>query len=125
MTRILVAEDEPLVRQLTVRVLRDAGYEVEAAADGEAALALALADPPFDILMVDQRMPRLLGDELIERVRHRWPGQLAIRLLGFPGDADARPVDGACVTLRKPYAPPQLLAAVAECLMLQGRVDSG
>lgn len=115
-TRILVAEDEPLVRHLTVRVLRDAGYEIEAAGDGETALALALADPPFDIIMVDQRMPRLLGDELIKRVRERWPAQLAIRLLGYPADADSRPVDTGCLSLRKPYTPTQLLAAVEECL---------
>jgi CheY-like chemotaxis protein len=115
-TRILVAEDEPLVRQLTVRVLRESGYDVQGAADGEAALELAVADPPFDLLIVDQRMPRLLGDELIRRVREQWPSQPVIRLLGYPADADTRPVDKTCITLRKPYTPPQLLAAVEECL---------
>ncbi len=115
-SRILVAEDEPLVRMITVRVLRDGGYDTEAAEDGESALALALADPPFDLLIVDQRMPRLLGDELIERVRERWPDQRVIRLMGNPNDAESRPVDVTCMTLRKPYTPPQLLAAVEACL---------
>jgi two-component system cell cycle sensor histidine kinase/response regulator CckA len=114
--RILVAEDEPLVRKITVRVLHEAGYEAQGAEDGETALELATGDEPFDLLIVDQRMPRLLGDELIERARARWPDQPVIRLLGNPDDADARPVDVTCVTLRKPYTPPQLLAAVEACL---------
>ena len=116
MRRILVAEDEPMVRDLTIRVLREGGYDAVGAADGELALELATTDLPFDLLIVDQRMPFLQGDQLIERVRERYPDQLVIRLLGNPEDADTRPVDVTCVTLRKPYTPPQLLAAVARCL---------
>ena len=115
-TRILVAEDDPIVRMLTARVLREGGYDVAEAEDGEAALAIALAGPPFDLMIVDQRMPGVLGDQLIERVRQQQPGQLVIRLLGNPDDAETRPVDATCVTLRKPFTPAQLLARVEDCL---------
>ena len=66
--RILVADDEPIQRKLTVRRLADAGYAVETAVDGEDALARARHDPP-DAIVSDVLMPKLDGYGLCRAVR--------------------------------------------------------
>ncbi|HEV8202129.1 MAG TPA: sigma-54 dependent transcriptional regulator, partial [Candidatus Polarisedimenticolia bacterium] len=69
---IVVADDEETARASLGEILRQDGYDVRLAADGEEALALVAATSP-DILLTDLRMPRLSGDELLERVRKAFP----------------------------------------------------
>lgn len=66
--RILYAEDNDALREMSVRGLRGAGYFVLPVADGLAALE-ASRDRPFDLLITDNDMPRLTGVELIARLR--------------------------------------------------------
>jgi len=60
MARILIAEDEPDIRELVAFTLRFAGHEVTAASNGEDALNLASQIIP-DIIIMDVRMPRMTG----------------------------------------------------------------
>jgi len=72
--RILVVDDEPMVRALIARVLTDEGYEVVAVADGHAALDAARgAEAEFDMIVTNNYMPGLSGPELIARVRQDFP----------------------------------------------------
>ena len=72
--RILVVDDEPMVRALIARVLSDAGYEVVAVANGQAALDAARgAEVGFDLVVTNNYMPGLNGAELIGRVRQDFP----------------------------------------------------
>jgi CheY-like chemotaxis protein len=72
--RILVVDDEPMVRALIARVLSDAGYEVVAVANGRAALDAARgAEVGFDLIVTNNYMPGLNGSELIARVRQDFP----------------------------------------------------
>jgi len=66
--RILVADDEPSIRWLLERVLRQADYAVVVAEDGAAALARATAEP-FDLAFLDVRMPGLDGLEVLSRLK--------------------------------------------------------
>ena len=66
--RILIAEDDDIVRQIISNILADEGYAVNAAADGEQAWE-ALRQDPYDLLVTDNEMPRLTGIKLIERIR--------------------------------------------------------
>jgi DNA-binding response OmpR family regulator len=63
--RILVAEDEELVRRMMQAALKQRGHQVEACSDGQAALR-KLQEQPFDVLITDYRMPKMTGVELIK-----------------------------------------------------------
>ena len=72
--RILVVDDEPMVRALIARALTDAGYEVVAVANGRAALDAARgAEVGFDLIVTNSYMPGLTGPELVARVRQDFP----------------------------------------------------
>jgi len=66
---ILLVEDDPAVRTLTERILRTAGYQVLTCTDGQHALAVARANPGFDLLLTDVIMPGMNGRELAERLK--------------------------------------------------------
>ena len=66
--RILVVEDDPHIADFVTTGLREAGYAVDHAPDGEDAYALA-TNEPYDVAVVDLMLPRLDGLSLIERMR--------------------------------------------------------
>src|SRR5262245_12458335 len=66
--RVLVVDDEPNVRLVFRRTLETDGYRVDEAEDGEAALGL-LDRQPFDIILLDLRMPGVGGMELLRCLR--------------------------------------------------------
>jgi two-component system nitrogen regulation response regulator GlnG len=77
--RILVADDEPAIRWLLERLLRQAGHAVTVVEDGPAALAAATAAPaPFDVAFLDIRMPGLDGLEVLSRLRGASPDTAVI-----------------------------------------------
>ena len=65
---ILVAEDETMVRLVAVETLRDAGFEVYEAADGQEALEVLKENPGIALLISDIKMPRKNGYQLVEGV---------------------------------------------------------
>src|ERR1022692_4621920 len=71
--RILVAEDDEIIRRIISNALADDGYVVNAAADGEQAWE-ALRHDSYDLLVTDNDMPRLTGLKLIERIRQAGMG---------------------------------------------------
>jgi CheY-like chemotaxis protein len=116
---ILLAEDEPSLRQLMARVLRTQGYTVLEAADGHEALALAQANGvKIQLLLTDVIMPGLSGKTLAE-----WLGQVnpAVRVLFISGyinnnavrDAMSRP---GTFFLQKPFNPLALTEKVREAI---------
>lgn len=66
--RVLIADDDPFYREIAVAALAEAGYQVQAAADGAEAMVL-ITSMPFDIAVVDVMMPVMSGLELIAQVR--------------------------------------------------------
>ncbi len=115
---ILIAEDEQQVRELTCRLLRQAGYAVLAAADGEEALQIARGHSgPIDLLVTDVIMPRLSGDELAARLLLSRPGVPVLFVSGYTNETLG--VDGmrpGTQYLQKPFAPAVLLKRVEELL---------
>lgn len=70
--RILIADDDPGVRETSARILSTAGYEVRTAVDGFDALAELRRSLP-DLIISDLRMPNMSGFELLSIVRRRFP----------------------------------------------------
>lgn len=79
---ILVADDEPAVRQFVERALNYAGYAVTAVADGNAALA-ALEARPYDLLLTDIVMPDLDGIALALKVGKDYPHTRILMMSGY------------------------------------------
>jgi two-component system, sensor histidine kinase and response regulator len=69
--RILIADDDPDILHLLTEVLKQ-GREILLARDGEDAFLICHSHPP-DLVITDNHMPRLNGEELIDRIKARWP----------------------------------------------------
>jgi DNA-binding response OmpR family regulator len=110
--RVLVVDDNEPVLGIVLRALGSDGYSALGALDGVSALEMIGTEPePFDLLIVNQQLPRMPGDELVRRVRASRPSQPVLRILGNPVDAEEHPLDD-CDTLVKPFPPARLLAEV-------------
>jgi DNA-binding NtrC family response regulator len=70
--RILIADDEPNIRQGLAEALEDQGYEIEQAPSGEAALTL-LESAPFDLVLVDLVMEEMDGIQVLQEINRQWP----------------------------------------------------
>jgi len=102
--RVLLVDDDPAILDATGQVLREWGYAVDEAGDGESALALARAAPP-DLMLVDLMMPVMDGWTLIQRLREQQvaPG---VPVVVFSADREARERArnlAAQAALRKPF----------------------
>lgn len=106
--RILVVDDEPMLRGLCVTLLASWGYLVTEACDGHEALEM-LRQYPVDVVLLDMNMPRLRGDALLARLRRERPG-LPVIIMSSEGDGVRKKVLGlgASSFLTKPFRPAQL-----------------
>ena len=124
MATILTVDDEPGIRALLVDALTDVGHEVMEAADGDAALQ-ALEDRPFDLMLLDLRMPGSTdGMAVLRSARARFPGMQIILLTAFGTIADAVEAMrlGAFDFLQKPVeSPAAVRRLVARALAWRGR----
>jgi CheY-like chemotaxis protein len=112
---VLVLEDDPLVRNVTVRALRSAGYQVLVAGDGEEALAVAEGQPgPLDLVVADVIMPGRSGPEVVSALRRQRPGLRALYVSGYPQDAIAQRgvLELGVEFLPKPFTSASLLERV-------------
>lgn len=113
MTRILLVEDEPLVRELALEDLSDAGFDVVTARDGDEGLEIAHADRAFDLIFTDIKMPSAIdGWDLAEQVKQLIPGIKVIFSSGLSDDFGR--VGSGDRLLQKPYRRETLLAMLTE-----------
>lgn len=111
--RLLVVEDEPLVRELIVLELEDAGYDVVEAEDGPTALRLLADDADIALLFTDIRLPGgMTGWDIAEQARGLRPDLPVIYCTGYSSDA-LRLVPGA-EFMKKPYRPAAVVAAIGK-----------
>ncbi len=86
--RVLVADDERNLRELIVRELARKGHQVEGVGDGEAALA-KLAEAPYDVVVLDMKMPRKEGIEVLRELQDFPEQPQVIVMTGFQEVATA------------------------------------
>ena len=117
--RIVVVDDDDHVREVTEMVLAGAGYSVRATASGREALRW-LEEEPWDLVILDLRMPEVDGPTLYREVLARWP-QAAAHVLFVSGMAELLEADHAVRSLDvpillKPFTLEELGAAVTRVL---------
>ncbi|MFW2339646.1 MAG: response regulator transcription factor [Acidimicrobiia bacterium] len=111
--KVLVVEDERVVSFLLTRTLEAAGYSVTAVGDGLDALELGLSEQ-FDLVLLDQRMPGLLGLEVLQRWKAAGRDFPVIMVSGITGEADVISALelGAVDYIRKPFSIQEVIARV-------------
>lgn len=116
---VLLVEDEPLVRDLAQRSLRNSGYQVLVAANGVQALEVARAhEGVIDLLLTDVVMPEMGGRELAQRLMDTRPGLRVLCMSGYTESPAGAPgmIDGSLPVLQKPFTPSGLAARVRAVL---------
>jgi PAS domain S-box-containing protein len=116
---VLVVEDDPRVRSVTVRALAGSGYAVLAAGSGEEAIEVARANRGgFDIVVADVVMPGMDGREVVDALRREVPGLRALYVSGYTQDVIARRgvLDSGVEFLPKPFTAGALVARVRAVL---------
>ena len=113
---VLVVDDEKNMCLSLQTVLKDEGYAARAVESAEEALAL-LAREEFLMVITDARLGGMTGYELLAKIRSRWPDLPALMLTAYatPKLAVEAIKAGAIDYLAKPFAPEELLHAVARC----------
>jgi two-component system chemotaxis response regulator CheY len=117
--RILVVDDEEMVRMVMRSVLASAGFQVTEAIDGEDAIRLCRQPgASFDLVLLDQQMPRLSARETLDQLRRHKPAAKVVMLSGgLPGkDVERWLADGALRFLQKPFVNEELIQMVQEAL---------
>jgi CheY-like chemotaxis protein len=111
--KILIVDDEVTIRRM-MRLALEETDSVEEAEDGAAALAAIRARGPFDVVLVDQKMPGLTGIEVIREIHHAHPQTEAVMITAYASLALASEAfrAGARHFLCKPITPDVLRAAV-------------
>ena len=124
--RVLVVDDEPMLRTMAQRVLEKHGYEVTLAAHGEEGLTeLARAPAPFDVVLLDMAMPVMAGPEMFRRARASDPSLRVLLTSGFASTEDSQALlrEGAMGLVSKPFTATLLLSAIAA--VMKGQRVSG
>ena len=120
--RILVVDDELIIRESLKGWLQKSGYHVDAAEGGAAALRM-LEDTPYDLLFLDIMMPAMTGIEVLEKVKERYPHTLVVMITAYGSVQTAVEAmkGGASDYLMKPFDPDQL-TLLTEKLMQQKKL---
>ena len=124
---ILVAEDEPMVRAIMGRTLRDCGYVVLEAADGREALGLIEAQQGrVNLVVADVVMPDMGGREMASRLAERWPDLPVLFTSGYTGlDVVRRGLlEEGREFIQKPLDPEALVRKVRDMVDARAQVES-
>src|SRR6184192_3210634 len=113
---LLVVDDEKNMRLSLEAVMAEEGYEIRAVDAAEAALRL-LEQEEFFMIITDARLNGMSGYEFLGQLKQRWPNLPVLMITAFatPKLAVEAIKAGAIDYLAKPFAPEELLHAVARC----------
>jgi two-component system KDP operon response regulator KdpE len=113
--RVLVVEDDPVVRFMTARMIEVLGHTAVAVAGGEEAENLPV-ESVFDVVLADLGLRGTPGHRLVERLRKRWPDVRASIMSGYLEDDGVRAGhrDGRWRLLQKPFSFETLAAELRE-----------
>ena len=124
--RVMVADDDPVMRMLLKKFIENSGYEAIEAADGEEALTKIAEGPAPDLLISDINMPRMNGYDLVKGVRGAL-GLLDLPVIMLTTESSDKSQElafqmGADDYVMKPFKGPLVMARVTAALRRAGRV---
>lgn len=113
MLKILFVEDEEKIRDACVRYLKLKGHQVREAMNGQQAVTMAIKEP-FDLVVMDVKMPKLDGLSACQQIRQSAPSTRVLLVTGYSATGDLEQVlqDGVVQCLRKPFTFEALSAVV-------------
>lgn len=119
MAKILLAEDEAVLRMLITDTLEDEGYELDTACDGEEAIDKIKAGS-YDLVILDNMMPKCTGSDVIAVVR-QMPDKRQIKILMLTAksqqaERDKIKLAGADAFMPKPFSPLDLVRKIGDML---------
>jgi DNA-binding NtrC family response regulator len=116
-SRILVVDDEEALRSVLSTELVNSGYEVSTAADGDEAIS-SVQNKKFDLVLLDIKMPRVDGFEVLKFIKKSYPSTKVIMLTGFADlkNAIESKKHGAEDFVSKPYDLVDLLTTIERVL---------
>jgi two-component system cell cycle sensor histidine kinase/response regulator CckA len=116
--RLLLVEDEEVVRNLAIRILTNAGYRVTACADGPEAITLYRDKPAeFDLVLLDMVMPRMHCKDVFAAMKLVNPHVRGLMMSGYTDGDVQRLLDyGIKGFIPKPFSSRQLLQKIREAL---------
>lgn len=124
MSRILIAEDEEVLRAMCARALLTEGHHVETAGDGSEALEILIRERGrFDLLLTDVRMPIMDGIALALAAARDFPDLTILLMTGYADQRErARGLDALVHdVIAKPFSVAELRGAVSEALAVRAR----
>jgi DNA-binding NtrC family response regulator len=114
---VLLAEDEPMLRQVVRVTLQHAGYDVIEAADGSAGLVILQSDSPIDVLLTDVKMPGMNGYQLAEAGLSLRPELKVMLMTGYADEAIPDIIREASIPiLRKPFNFANLASSIRQVI---------
>lgn len=120
MTKILIAEDDNDIRELIILTLQFNGFDVDSAEDGLAAVEKAQANPIYDIILMDVRMPRMTGYDACRALKQNDETKnIPVVFLSAKGqDQEIQTGLGAGASdyILKPFAPDELIRTIQKVL---------
>ena len=117
--RILIVDDDPVVRESVTDMLNTLGLQAKSAISGRAALKLCAGLCPFDVVLADVVMGDIGGVQLAETLREAYPAVPVILMTGRDSLVDGV-IDAGIVPLYKPFGAVQLVRVINDALGLHG-----
>ncbi len=120
--RILVVDDEPIVLTCCQRILEDQGHTVHLVGSADEAITV-MEDEPFEILLVDIKMPIRDGIDLVREIKEKWPQTSVVVMTGYatPGTIRKSRSVKADRFISKPFTPDELLEILQTIISKGGR----
>jgi DNA-binding NtrC family response regulator len=117
-TKVLIVDDEEIVRLSYFRSLTGAHCNVDVALNGEEALD-AMKQRAFDLVLLDLRMPGISGMDVLRTIKQTWPDTEVVIITGFPNLESAKEAVrlGACAYLTKPVGPDDIINAANDAVI--------
>jgi CheY-like chemotaxis protein len=125
--KLLLVEDEHVLRELVAQFLRGDGFEVLEAGDGQQAIEVYSAHRPFDVVLLDLNLPIMCGIDVCRRIKNANPSQPVLICSAAILDSDIEVLQSLQVDrfLTKPYHPLDLLSSIKIAMQESGPAHAG